>query len=295
MNECRKLSAEEWASFSAVFSQLGFSEPEDILRFVDSRLGKVYDVFLLGGKTVLKKSGRDHEKYDRYFAGLAFAVPKILDSFQVGEDVWITMEYARDSDARDCLPEEAARVGRELAKIQSHYLASGGHTKLSDYYFTEYVADFWGKVKTWFPDCADVFQMVERRFYEAPHSLIHDDLLPINVLVGEKITILDWATAGIFPYFLDLARFAFVHDGKGGFYISHEAGMTFLDGYYEEMRKNPGFSIDKKHFYQDVAISAFCQYAMFLYYEEDTEHIRSTVDYRCLEKIVDYLMNAERE
>lgn len=297
MNECRALTAEEFSSLSAVTEQLGIPDPGNAVRFIDSRLNKVYDVYLLDGKTILKKCGkncRDKKKYDNYFAGLDFAVPKILSSVIVGEDVYILMEYAGGNDARNCSSEEASRIGKELARIQSHYLVPGGHSEAADFYFREYVADFCSKVKEYFEGFHSAFQVVEKRFFEAPHSLIHDDLLPINIILGKQTPwIIDWATAGIFPYFLDLARFAFVTDGQGEFYISHESGMAFLDAYYEEMRKNSNFTTGKEQFYLDAAISAFCQYSMFLYYEEDAEHIQSTTDYRYLQEIIAYLNNAE--
>lgn len=300
MNEYRALTAEEFSALSAVAEHLGITNPGDIVRFIDSRLNKVYDVYLINRQDerfVLKKCDkncRDKKKYDMYFHGFDFAVPKILDSMTIGEETYILMAYAEGGDARDCSPQEAGRVGKELARIQNHYLTSGGHTEASDYYFTKYVADYCSKVKDYFADFDAVFRIVEKRFFEVPHSLIHDDLLPINVILGEQNQwIIDWATAGIFPYFLDLARFAFVDSGKGGFFISHESGMAFLDAYYDEMQKNRKFAMDKTQFYQDAAISAFCQYAMFLYYEEDIEHIQSTTDYKYLHEIIAYLKKAE--
>lgn len=221
---------------------------------------------------------------------LAATVPKILDRITVGEEAYILMEYAQGRDARDCSAEDAKQIGKELARIQSHYLIPGGHTDAADFYFTEYVSDYCSKVKNYFNDFDSVFRIVEKRFFEAPHSLIHDDLLPINVILGaQKPWIIDWATAGMFPYFLDLARFAFVDSGKCGFFISYESGMAFLDAYYKEMRKNTDFKIDQEQFYMDVAISAFCQYSMFLYYEDDAEHIESAKDYKYLKEIIEHL------
>lgn len=296
MNDYRALTAEECSALSPVAQRLGITAPGDIARFIDSRLNKVYDVYLINrknGKIVLKKcdqSCRDKTKYDMYFAGLDFAVPHILDCISIGEETYITMEYAEGGDARGCGQEAAGRIGTELARIQGHYLTSGGHTQASDDYFTKYVADHCRKVKDYFDDFDGVFQTVERRFFEAPHSLVHDDLLPINVIMGkQKPWIIDWATTGIYPYFLDLARFAFVYSPKDGFYISNGSAMAFLDAYYDEMRKNLKFSMDRKRFYQDVAISAFCQYTMFLYYEKDIEHIQSTTDYKYLREIIAYL------
>lgn len=290
MNETRALTPDEYASLSPVLERL---PAQNIERFIDASLEKVYDVYLLDGKTVLKKCDedrRDKVKYDRYFAGHDFAVPKILDCVTAGADTYLLMEYAQGRDARACSPADAVRIGTELARIQSHYLTPGGHTGPSDFYFTEYVSDFCSKVRNYFDDFEPVYEFVEKRFFEAPHSLIHDDLLPINVILGEeKPWIIDWATAGMLPYFLDLARFAFVDSGKCGFFISHEAGMAFLAAYYGEMGKNPDFTIDQRQFKIDVAISAFCQYAMFLYYEDDVENIRSTKDYAYLKEIIEYL------
>jgi len=292
MSETRVLTADEYSALSAVIKRLGI-RGGTMERFIDSRLDKVYDVYLLDGKTVLKKCDskcRDKNKYDRYFAGHNFPVPKILDSITTGEETYILMEYAAGRDARDCSAEDARRIGKELARIQSHYLITGGHTDAADFYFSEYVSDYCSKVKNYFDDFDSVFRIVEKRFFEAPHSLIHDDLLPINVILGkQRPWIIDWATAGVFPYFLDLARFAFVDNGKEGFFIPYESGMAFLDAYYEEMRKNAGFKIHKKQFYTDAAISAFCQYSMFLYYEDDAGHIESTRDYRYLKEIIEYL------
>lgn len=292
MNETRALTADEYAILSAVIERLGIQN-DSIERFIDARFDKVYDVYLLDAKTVLKKCDpkcRDKNKYDQYFAGHNFAVPKILDSVTAGEETYILMEYVAGGDARDCSTEDARRIGKELARIQSHYLTTGGHTDAADSYFSKYVSDYCSKVKNYFADFDSAFQVVERRFFEAPHSLVHDDLLPINVILGEqKPWIIDWATAGMFPYFLDLARFAFVDSGKCGFFISYESGMAFLEAYYEEMQKDSNFTIDKKQFYIDVAISAFCQYSMFLYYEDDVEDIESTKDYKYLKEIIEYL------
>lgn len=292
MNETRALTVDEYSVISAVIEQLGIQN-ESIERFIDTRFDKVYDVYLLDGKRVLKKcdaKNRDKNKYDRYFVSHNFAVPKILDSVAVEQENYILMEYVHGGDARDCTPEAAQQIGKELARIQSYYLIAGGHTDAANFYFSEYVSDYCNKVKNYFDDFDSVFRIVEKRFFEAPHSLIHDDLLPINVILDEQNPwIIDWATAGVFPYFLDLARFAFVDSGKCGFFISYESGVAFLDAYYEEMQKNSNFAIDKKQFYVDVAISAFCQYSMFLYYEDDVEHIELSKDYKYLKEIMEYL------
>lgn len=296
MTEHRVVTAEEFAPIAAVAEKYGVTEKENCLRFIDTQWDKTYDVWLLRGdrgKLILKKDKKrkgDKAVYDAYFAGRDFAVAKILDSVAIGDDLYVVMEYADGEDARDCSAEDAARIGRELARIQSAYLREGGHTKVSDYYFAELVEDYWNKVKDCFPDFDEGFLRIRERFFEAPQTLIHDDLLPINVLISsEKVWIIDWETSGIVPYFLDLARFAFVQGSGDRFYIPHESDMAFLNAYYEEMRKNAAFIVTREEFLRDVAVSTFCQYAMFLYYKEDTENISETEDYKFLREIIAYL------
>lgn len=295
MTECRAITAEEFASIASIAEKYGVNKAENCLRFIDTQWDKAYDVWLLegeSGRLILKKDKKrkgDKTVYDAYFAGHDFAVPKILEAIESGDELYVVMEYAEGEDARGCSEEDAARIGKELARIQREYLTEGGHTKLSDWYFAELVEDYWNSSKDRFPGHEEAYAFVEKRFFEAPHTLVHDDLLPLNALVSrEKVYILDWETSGIIPYFLDLGRFAFV-DTKGSFYISHSSAMAFLDAYYDEMRKNSAFSITKAEFLLDVAVSAFCQYAIFLHYEDDEERRMETNNYKYMCQILDYL------
>ncbi len=290
MNECRPLLPEEYTAFAPVFERLGFLCKDNISRFVDTRLDKVYDVFLLGEDTVLKKSGKDKEKYDLYFKGKGFAVPAILDECMIDGEVWCTMPYINGTDARNCTPEQAAYIGRELARIQSHYLTCGGNTESAQRYWEKYTGKYCEKVMNYFPEYANVFQMVKQRFLEAPRTLLHDDFLPINVLIAEnKPWIIDWEMAGIYPYFLDLARFSFIYNEKNELFIGKKARKAFLEDYYSEMYQNPSFSEDRETFYRDAAISAFCQYVMFVYYIEDAGQIHTNQDYQYLKEIIIHL------
>ncbi len=296
MNEYRTLSAGEWAEFETVFEKAGYHAPDAVARFVDTHLDKIYDVFLLDEKLVLKKEDRDKEKYDRFFADRDFLVPPILDCFQVGDASWVTMPYIKGTDARGCSCEDAARVGTELAKIQSYYLNWGSNpetgSEVCKRHFERHTQRFWNKVRTYFPAYEDVFLFAQERFLSAPRSLVHDDFLPINVLLeGENAWLIDWTYAEILPYFLDLARFAFVTDQNDERYISDEAARAFFDAYYAEMSQNPSFRVEKKEFMRDVAVSAFCQYVMFVFYK-DAEKAAESADYQALKKILEYLAQA---
>ncbi|MCD7848221.1 MAG: aminoglycoside phosphotransferase family protein [Oscillospiraceae bacterium] len=286
MNENRRLTAEEWAEFAPVFEKAGVFGADSVRRFIDSRLNKIYDVFLLDDNLVLKKSDRDKEKFEKYFAGHDFSVPEILSSFRNGDNCWVTMPYIDGSDARDCSPEEARLVGRELAKIQSYYLGTGTNPDGCKSYFERKVLRFWEKSRNYFPGCDGIFEKIEARFFSAPRTLVHDDFLPINALLdGRTAWLIDWTYADILPYFLDLGRFSFVGYKDGKRYISPESAKAFLRTYYEEMSKNPLFTVDRQDFQQDITISAFCQYSMFVYYK-DEEKVKESEDYRELGRIL---------
>ena len=294
MPESRSLTNEEWAEFAPIFEKAGIHSPDSVRRFVDTRLNKIYDVFLLNGSLVLKKSDRDKEKYDRYFAGHDFPVPPIISSFQHDNDCWVTMPVVKGSDAKGCSPNDAMKVGRELAKIQSYYLGIDTNPEGCKSYFDRKVLKYWDKSRKYFPEYTDtdIFPLIEARFFSAPRTLIHDDFLPINALLdGGNAWLIDWTYADILPYFLDLGRFAFVGYEEGKLYTPAESATAFLDTYYAEMSKNPLFEMEKQEFLCDVAISAFCQYSMFVYYENE-ETVRESEDYRALRKILEYLDKA---
>ncbi|MBR2046878.1 MAG: aminoglycoside phosphotransferase family protein, partial [Agathobacter sp.] len=269
----------------------------DVLRFIDTNLDKIYDVYLikLKEKTFilkqLEKRRFDKTKYDTYFAGKGFAVPEIYESVSVDGKDYVLMELVEGPDARNCSREDAGKLGLELGKIQSYYLTDGGHTESAEYYWNRYLEKYYEKLKGIFTDIDDVWEKTKQRFYEAPQTLIHDDLLPINVLIGEdKPWIIDWEIAGIYPYFLDLARFAYVFCSiDNDFFISDEAANTFVASYYEELKKNPNFGVDKKYFLYDVAISALYQYIMFQDYDKSLEEIKDTVDFKYLKEIIQVL------
>lgn len=289
ITESRNLSREEWAEFAPVFEKIGVCSPDSVRRFVDTRLNKIYDVFLLNGSLVLKKSDRDKEKYDRYFAGHDFPVPPIISSVWYDSDCWVTMPCISGTDARDCSPDDAMKVGSALAKIQSYYLGTDTNPEGCKSYFDRKVLRYWDKSGRYFPEYSDIFPQIEARFFSAPQTLIHDDFLPINALLdGENARLIDWTYADILPYFLDLGRFAFVGYEEGKLYIPAESAKAFLEAYYEEMSKNSLFEIRKQEFLCDVAISAFCQYSMFVYYENE-EKVRESEDYQALAKILEYL------
>lgn len=295
ITENRALTTEEQQAIKPVLEKLGVTELENIVRFVDTKLEKTYDVYLIKQNDkplIIKKLEArrlDKEKYDTYFAELGFVVPEIYETITIGEDDYVLMEFVEGVDARNCSVKDAASIGTALAQIQSHYLAEGGHMESTEYYWNRYLEQYYEKAKGFFEDFDVIWDKAKKRFFEAPITFVHDDLLPINVLVGENHPwIIDWEIAGMYPYFLDLARFAYVYC-MDAFFISKESAKAFLDAYYEKMCQNPSFVISREDFDQDVAISAFYQYVSFMDYEKSMEEAKGTMDYKILSEIVEAL------
>ena len=89
LTEHRSLTAEEQKELEPILEKLSIRNREEIQRFVDTKLDKVYDVYLvkIEDKTrILKLLGErrfDKIKYDMYFTGKSFAVPEIYENVSV--------------------------------------------------------------------------------------------------------------------------------------------------------------------------------------------------------------------
>lgn len=301
LTEHRVLTEEERKELQPILEKMSVQKQEEVLRFMDTELDKIYDVYSIktqNGTRILKlleERRFDKSKYDTYFAGKGFAVPEIYENVLVDGKDYVLMQLVKGKDARNCTPEDAGKVGQELGKIQSFYLTDGGHTETAEYYWNRYLEKYYEKLKLLFDDIDDVWEKAKQRFYEVPQTLVHDDLLPINVLIGEDGPwIIDWEIAGIYPYFLDLARFAYVFCSiNNQFFISDASADAFITAYYEEMKKNATFDVDKKQFLYDVTISALYQYIMFQDYDKSREELEDTVDYKYLKEIIEVLRKEE--
>ncbi len=297
MTENREVTVEEKEAIKPILNKLGIADNANIVRFIDTRFDKIYNTYLINDKgrlTFMKKSDerlRDKRVYDKYFAGKDFSVPKVYDCVRHDKDVYILMEFVEGVDARDCDVETAKQVGADLAGIQSFYLTEGSPTEAAENYFNKYIERYYNSLEAYFSDLDIIWEPVKKRFFEVPHTLVHDDLLPINVIVGgDKTYFIDWEIAAIYPYFIDISRFALVTNEKQEFNICEEAQKGFFNSYYEEMVKNPLFKVSREQYRMDIVISAFFQYMSFLDYEKGDEAVKNSGEYKVLKEIVDFLI-----
>ena len=296
MTENRPATADERSALGDILAKLSIQAPDAVCRFIDRRWNKVYDVYLVekSGETYLLKMVKDRREasaHEAYFSGKSFAVPKLHRVIENTDGTFCLLyDYLDGTDAVGCSSEDAAHVGSALAEIQRHHLCAGGQTDQARWYFDRYLSSNWKKFRKYLEEYETTWKDAEARFYEAPQSLVHDDLLPINVLLGHGgPVIIDWATTGVYPYFLDLARFAYVHSDSVGPLLPARSAEAFLAAYYEGMKLSPAFDLDMGTFRRDVTISALYQYIQFLDANLSEPELRASTDFRFLTQILEHL------
>lgn len=296
MAETRNLTCEELDLLQPLFWQLQLREPEKTAaRVIDTHLGKEYNVWLIrrDGRELLVKQmekSREQDIFVSFLQGHSFCVPELLNVYEIEGKKYGLMPFFDGKDARGCSSVEAEIIGKKLAEIQSFYFQPGGVTLQADKYFEKSLEPYFEKLCALFPELLSVWEIVRKRFYSAPHTLIHDDLLPINVLLRDGSPLfVDWETAGIYPYFLDLARFGLVRDPahpEYEFYISRNASDAFFQAYYREMARNCSFEISEEEYAADLLISAICQYVHFIEPSLPRETLQFSKNYQTLKKLI---------
>lgn len=112
-----------------------------------------------------------------------------------------------------------------------------------------------------------VTETIIERMKVAPKTLVHGDLFPTNFIVSDKqVGIIDWASAGEFPYFLDLGRFTGLLRAD-----SAEPMCRFEDAvckrYYEKLNAQLGISFEE--FMRDIHMGQYIE--VMRYYDPAIE------------------------
>lgn len=78
-----------------------------------------------------------------------------------------------------------------------------------------------------------VFGIIAEIYRQTPRSLCHDDLLPFNLLVGERAVLIDREYGGVLPYPGPLARLsAHRREDENAFFFLKRADRDFAIEYY---------------------------------------------------------------
>lgn len=99
-----------------------------------------------------------------------------------------------------------------------------------------------------------------------PKALVHDDLLPFNVIVtNSKAVLIDWEYAGLLPYPSSIARLIAhgENDKNALFYMSDEDKKFAIDYYYNTFLKEKGISYE--NWLKTLKYFLFYEYCEWIY------------------------------
>ena len=187
------------------------------------------------------------EVYRCFFKERRPYVPAFIGSTKYGEETYFLTEYCQGEDLRICKREKLRKVIEALTAMQDEFWqredlygsavtmerALEGIENRGKYLGSELLEKVYGEFK--------------RVYRETPRTLCHDDLLPINVLVGDRAVFIDWEYGGILPYLSSIARLiAHGREEKGAFfYMTGEDRNYAIDSYFEELVRKHGISYDE--------------------------------------------------
>ena len=95
----------------------------------------------------------------------------------------------------------------------------------------------------------------------APHTLIHGDMFPTNILVNQdKCAFIDWADAGMSPYMMDIGRLTAIID-KRTLLPMCPCPDKVIETYFKLMEDC--LQISHERYLKDVFMAQFVELACF--------------------------------
>lgn len=219
--------------------------------FTSEENGAEYAVWLVSrgnDRYVLKKAkGYEREVYGCFFREKKQYVPQLLGECSPGGDDYILLEYCEGEDLRVCDRQRLVKALDALCMMQDEYW------QRDDLYDKAVTMDKALEAITdrgrWLG--SELLEKAYADFTEGykrtPRSLCHDDLLPINVLVGERAVLIDWEYGGVLPYLSSFARLiAHGRDDRNCyFYLSEEDRAFAVDCFYHMLPEKHGIAYEQ--------------------------------------------------
>lgn len=224
----------------------------------DTKLNKVYNVFDIQTdkcRYILKKN-KDYDElnaYQKFSKDGNFRIPRLINYYVIDNNVWLLLNYSGNQDIRGChMDLVTSQVADAIAKIHLFYV----NTQIKFYvYYQNILKVVPAKYK-------DIYKYFLRKIALTPWTLIHNDLLPINIVTDSKtITIIDWEPK-YGPYFLDIARLIAHRDYEGFKYMPNDFVSGFIDDYYSLVMET--YNIEYSVYKKDVLLGIIFEYIQVL-------------------------------
>lgn len=236
----------------AILDRLGYSgiHAEQISPFLCEEDGTEYAVWLVdtgAQKCVLKRAkGNELAICRTFFSEQKPYVPAFLGACESGGDAYFLTEYCPGTDLRRCDREKLIKALDALIRMQDEFwgrkdLYDAANAYESALKSIEHRGKYLGSALL---DAA--FAKFREQYAKTPRTLCHDDLLPINLLIGERAVLIDWEYGGMLPYPTSLARL--IAHGRerddAYFYLSRADRDFAIEYYYEKLVKKHGVSYE---------------------------------------------------
>ena len=265
----RKVRTEE--ELRSISVSLGI--PADLIAgispFICAEDGNEYEVWLVDAgdlRYVLKKGkGLETECYRSFFRGKKNYAPAFLGSTVYDGEEFILLEYCPGQTLSLSDPEMLRKAVDALSEMQNEFwqrndLADCAVTMDRALKAVEDRGRYLG---------SELLEKAYRRFTDTygkvPRTLCHEDLLPINVLVGEQAVLIDWEYGGILPYLSSFARLiAHGREDDGAYFFMRESDReAAVRYYYDKMVSRHGIGFDEYlHDLERFLFYEYCEWVM---------------------------------
>ena len=195
------------------------------------------------GKYVLKRAkAYELETYRSFFRDKKPYAPAFYGSCDFDGTEYFLMEYCPGEDLRRCEHEKLRKALDALIEMQDEFwqreeLYASALTLEQSLAGIENRGRYLGSKRL-----EAAYEAFVRIYQTTPRTLCHDDLLPFNLLIGERAVLIDWEYGGVLPYPTSFARLiAHGREEEGAFfYMTREDRNFAIQYYYDGLIKKHG-------------------------------------------------------
>ena len=250
MEEKPKPTKTELQSILAMLGVTGVTG-ENICAFKAEEDGIEYAVWhIRAGESeyVLKRAkGFEVEVYRCFFGEKRPYAPEFFGDCEYGGEKYFISEYCPGETLSRCTREKLIKALDALIAMQDEFWQ---REELYNSVVTlEEALEGIQNRRKWLgsPKLEKVYAEFMRIYQELPRTLCHDDLLPFNLLIGERAVLIDWEYGGMLPYPGSLARLiAHGREDDSYLFFMTQADRAFaIDYYYDNLVKKHGISFEE--------------------------------------------------
>ena len=242
---------------------------EAIRAFTAEEDGGAYAVWRIdtgSGKYVLKRAKAfELETYRCFFREKKPYAPAFYGSCAFGGAEYFLMEYCTGEDLCRCEREKLRKALDALIEMQDEFwqreeLYDSALTLEKSLVGIENRGRYLGS-----KHLEEAYAAFVKIYRTTPRTLCHDDLLPFNLLIGERAVLIDWEYGGILPYPSSFARLiAHGRQEEGVFFYMTQDDRNFAIQYYYDglVRKHGIPYAEYRRTLDDFLFYEYCEWVM---------------------------------